>query len=163
MALTIFYTSPTCRIAYSGPLVVMCLTGATEVADLDRFDEAHELVVRTHKHIGSITVMNSGFLTAKPGVMERADAMAAKFRPHAVARVVVINGRGLSAVVGRTVLASFSMISQAGADLKAVADPAEGLSFANAEVAKVGAPLPQAGVDELLAFINAPAAQSATP
>ncbi len=127
MKLTEFYKGERARIAHMGPLIVVCLEGAIEVSDLDQLERCQDVVVPTVKHVFSITVMNRGFMSVKPGSTERAAEIAARYKGKTGLSVVVVNGRGLMAVMARTGLAVYSMLDRSGTPMKTGGSVPEGL------------------------------------
>ena len=155
MALSVFSTDPKCRIAHQGPLMVMCLTGATRVEDLDTLSRCQDLVCAKHPRTASITVMNAGYLNADKAVIERGAEMSKKFEKFNAGGIIVINSKGLSAVIARTALAAFSMFSPNAAGLHVVKTIADGVAKANEVLKGEGVSLSQKELDEVLEFINA--------
>ena len=74
------FQSATCRVVSLGPIAVMCLSGATTVTDLDHFDACHDLLSRSYKQLGTVTVMTGGFLKVSSRVIDRAAQMALKYK-----------------------------------------------------------------------------------
>ncbi len=155
MPLQPFSTGPSCRIAHQGPLVLMCLTQATTVDDLNNLEACQALVVKQYAKFVSLTVMNAGFLPANKAAIDRAGEVSHRFRDFNGGSVVVINARGLSAVVARTALAAFSMISSVSGELRTFSSVSEGVAHANGLMTTLGSPMTQPEVDALQQFILA--------
>ncbi len=154
MALQVFYSGDGCRIAHSGPLVVMCLNGATTVEHLETVSRCQDLVTQTHPRIVGMTVMSVGYLSTNQAVMQKGDELAQRFHGKVAGSIIVIAAKGLSAVIARTTLAAFSMLSSRAGDLRVFSRVSEGMTHANGVLTAEGKPLTQAEVDEVLAFIG---------
>ena len=155
LAVTEYFAGPRCRIGHSGPLILMCLEGAVEVADLDQLERCQELLSRQFKRVSIVTVMNSGFMSINKGVGERGAQIAERFREYTGANIIVINGKGLMAVMARTGLAAFSMLDRSGNRLKAFGNVPEALSHLEGAMQQLGTPLSAADLSAVAAYINA--------
>ena len=163
MSLNHFYTGPTCRISYRGPLIVMCLEGATELADLEQLGKCQDLIAPHHAKISSITVMNSGFMTVRPGTVEKAAELSAKYKGQTGCSILLVNGRGLMAVMARAGIAAYSMTDRSGTRIKTFNVLIEALAALKDGMAELGTPLTDAEVDEVKNFIEARPLRPAAP
>jgi hypothetical protein len=106
-----------CRIGSLGPVLITVLYGEGTYAVLDLIDATQTAFVRDHPKLISMTVIASPKLSAKlpPDFRERSAALQRKFDNNLLATAVVIQSRGIVAVIARAFMAAYELVAQARA------------------------------------------------
>ncbi len=131
MELLTTFESPEARFGTAGPLMVSLYRGTTSVALLEELDRAQETLIRTHPRISTISVIalaGSMFKTDET-VRTRSVALGKKYEKNVIGSAIVVTTKGLAAVMARTFLSGFFLLSKTENPMKTFANVAEGLSW----------------------------------
>ncbi len=105
--------APGFRIGRIGALVVSAFTdGGASLEALACIDRVHSAHLRTYPHFTTLALVSGVKLSPPPsGVRERSAELDVKFDVNVFGSAVVIETKGLAAVVARSFLATYSMLS----------------------------------------------------
>lgn len=111
MFITVLHQSPTLRIGAIDSLLVCAWSGGATLEALDEMAKHEQALVDQHGAVSLLMVFSGTPKQAEPGVKERGDELAQRFKGVVRSNVVLVQARGLSGVVVRTFLAGFSLLS----------------------------------------------------
>ncbi len=112
--------SPAFTIGRVGPLIVQTYTeGGASLAALAHIEAVHGAHLRTYPRFASLAIVTGVKLTPPPEpVRTRAAELDTRFQAHLFASAVVLESQGLAAVVARSFLSAFSLLTPRPHDFK---------------------------------------------
>ena len=131
MELTKTFESADARFGTAGPLLVTLYRGSSSVGMLDELDRVQEALIARHARISTIAIIaiaGSMFKTDDT-VRTRSVALGKKYEKSVLGSAIVVTTRGLGAVMVRTFLSGFFLLSRAETPMKTFSTIAEGLSW----------------------------------
>ncbi len=125
------FESAEVRFGTAGPLLVTLYRGPNSVAMLDELDRAQEALIAKHARISTIAIiaLAGSMLKADDAVRTRSVALGKKYEKSVRGSAIVVTTRGLGAVMVRTFLSGFFLLSRAETPMKTFSTIAEGLSW----------------------------------
>lgn len=152
---TVVSESPVVRIGTIDSLLVSVWHDSSNLDALEKLAVAQQALIDQHKTVSILMVFTGAPKNAPPGVRERGDELAQRFKSHVRSNVVLVLARGFSGIVIRTFLAAFSLVNPI---------PMESASTLEDAVKKLQAAAGQTPelrgnvrlIEELQAFIDVP-------
>ena len=131
MELTKTFESVDARFGTAGPLMVTLYRGTSNLAMLEELDRAQEALIAKHTRISTIAViaLAGSMLKTDDAVRSRSVALGKKYEKSVLGSAIVVTTRGLGAVMVRTFLSGFFLLSRAETPMKTFSSIAEGLSW----------------------------------
>ena len=131
MELTKTFESVDARFGTAGPLMVTLYRGTSNLAMLEELDRAQEALIAKHTRISTIAViaLAGSMLKTDDAVRSRSVALGKKYEKSVLGSAIVVTTRGLGAVMVRTFLTGFFLLSRAETPMKTFSSIAEGLSW----------------------------------
>lgn len=125
------FDSVDARFGAAGPLLVALYRGTTSLAMLDELDRTQEALLRKFTRISTLTVIGqaSGMLKVDERVRTRSVELGKKFDGKVIGSAIVVNTKGLAAVMVRTFLSGFFLLSRAETPMKTFSKITEGISW----------------------------------
>ncbi|MGV3625595.1 MAG: hypothetical protein ACO1OB_32590 [Archangium sp.] len=155
MPVSVVAESPVVRIGRIDSLLVSVWHGSSTLESLELLEKAQQALVDEHQQVSLLMVFTGAPKNAAPGVKERGDELARHFQPFVRTNVVLVLARGFSAIVVRTFLAAFSLVSPIAMESASTLDDA----VKKLQAAKGQSPELRGHtrlVEELQAFIDVP-------
>jgi hypothetical protein len=131
MEFTKVFESSDARFGTAGPLLIVVYRGTTSVAVLNELDKVQESMLQKHPRISTLTLISqaSTALKVDEGVRARSVELGKKYEAKVVGSAIVVTAKGLGAVMVRTFLSGFFLLSRAESPMKTFASVQEGLSW----------------------------------
>ena len=128
------FESQEIRLGTAGPLMVASYRGATTLAALDELSRAQDALLTKFPRISTLTVIGqaSSMLRIDEAVRTRSVELGKKFDGKVVGSAIVVTTKGLGAVIVRSFLSGFFLLSRAETPMKTFANVQEGLSWLRA-------------------------------
>lgn len=131
MAIAILLDKPLLKVGHVGPLLVTLYRGATSLevlADLDRIESE---LVKTYPRISTLSLLQTteGMLKVDEALRERGAELSRKYDPHMVGAAIVVLSRGLAAVMTRTFLSGYFLVTRPEAPTRTFSSAAEALDW----------------------------------
>ena len=129
MEFTKVFESGDARFGTAGPLLIVVYRGTANVAVLNELDKVQESMLQKHPRISTLTVISqaSAALKVEEGVRARGVELGKKYETKVVGSAIVVTAKGLGAVMVRTFLSGFFLLSRAETPMKTFASIEEGL------------------------------------
>lgn len=134
MELTKSFESTDARFGSAGPLLVALYRGTTSPGMLDELDRTQEVLLAKFPRISTLTVIGQAgsMLKVDEGVRTRSVELGKKYEKHVLGSAIVVTTKGLGAVMVRTFLSGFFLLSKSETPMKTFSTIAEGLSWLQA-------------------------------
>jgi hypothetical protein len=134
MEFTRVFESGDARFGTAGPLLIVVYRGTANVAVLNELDRVQESMLQQHPRISTLTLISqaSTALKVEEGVRARGVELGKKYETKVVGSAIVVTAKGLGAVMVRTFLSGFFLLSRAETPMKTFASVQEGLSWLQA-------------------------------
>lgn len=131
MAIVRSFESSDARLGAAGPLLVALYRGSTTVAVLDELDRTQEALLRKYPKISTFTVIGQAttLLKVDEGVRARSVELGKKYEKDVVGSAIVVTTKGLGAVMVRTFLSGFFLLSRSETPMKTFSTVADGLAW----------------------------------
>ncbi|MFZ5439529.1 MAG: hypothetical protein ACOZQL_05955 [Myxococcota bacterium] len=130
MEVTRVFDVPGARAGTAGSLLVVYYAGRTTLQTLEALDVAQGALVKQHQNISSLTVIGqAGMERPDEQVRDRSLALSKKYEANVRASAIVVNTRGIGAVMVRTFLSAFFLLNQSKMQIKVFASVNEALKF----------------------------------
>lgn len=156
MPVSIVSESPVVRIGTIDSLLVSVWHDSSTLDALEQLARAQQALIDAHKSVSVLMVFTGAPKNAPPGVKERGDELAQRFKSHVRANVVLVLARGFSGIVVRTFLAAFSLVNPIPMEsASTLEDAVKKLQSANGQSAELRGNVHL--IEELRAFIEVPA------
>lgn len=128
------FESSDTRLGSAGPLLVALYRGSTSVAVLNELDRTQEALLRKYPKISTLTVIGqaSSLLKVEDGVRARSVELGKKYEKDVLGSAIVVTTRGLGAVMVRTFLSGFFLLSKSETPMKTFPTIADGLAWVQA-------------------------------
>lgn len=125
------FESAEARFGTAGPLLVTLYRGTSSVAMLDELDLAQEALIAKYSRISTIAVIAfaGSMLKADEAVRARSVELGKKYEKSVLGSAIVVTTRGLAAVMVRTFLSGFFLLSRAETPMKTFSTVADGLTW----------------------------------
>jgi hypothetical protein len=123
------FDSPAARFGTVGPLMVALYKGATDLAHLDEVDRIQTTMLQKYPRISTLSVIDSAgsLLKVDEAVRNRSVELGNKYDGKVTGSAIVIITKGLAAVMARTFLSGFFLLSRAATPTKTFARVDESL------------------------------------
>lgn len=114
MPITERFNSPTLRIGTVGSLIVNCYRTTPTLESLDEVDRIETELLKSFPKVATIAVAgeNSSMLRIDEKVRARSVEMTQKFKGRVRGAAIVIATRGLSAVMARSFMTAYLLVSK---------------------------------------------------
>lgn len=134
MEFTKSFESADARFGSAGPLLVALYRGSTSPGILDELDRTQEALLKRFPRITTLTVIGQAgsMLKADEGVRTRSVELGKKYEKSVIGSAIVVTTKGLGAVMVRTFLSGFFLLSKAEMPMKTFSTIAEGLAWLQA-------------------------------
>ena len=128
------FESGDARFGTAGPLLIVVYRGTANVAVLNELDKVQESMLQKYPRISTLTLISqaSAALKVEDGVRARSVELGKKYETKVIGSAIVVSARGLGAVMVRTFLSGFFLLSRAESPMKTFASIQEGLSWLQA-------------------------------
>lgn len=125
------FDSPEVRFGTSGPLLVSLYRGTTSPSMLDELERMQDALLLKYPRISTITVIGqaSGLLKVDEAVRTRSVELGKKFDGKVLGSAIVVSATGLGAVMVRTFLSGFFLLSRAETPMKTFSKITEGMGW----------------------------------
>lgn len=125
------FESSDARLGAGGPLLVALYRGSTNVAVLDELDRTQEALLRKYPKISTLTVIGqaTSLFKVDEAVRARSVELGKKYEKDVVGSAIVVTTKGLGAVMVRTFLSGFFLLSKSETPMKTFSTLAEGLAW----------------------------------
>lgn len=130
MEITSLYESADAKFGAVGPLL-LARYRATTLASLDAWDVAEAQLLTQHEKISTLTVIGQmeGLLKVDEAVRTRSAELGKKYDGKVLGSAIVVSATGLSAVMVRTFLSGFFLLSRAETPMKTFKTLPEGFTW----------------------------------
>ncbi|MDP1829482.1 MAG: hypothetical protein Q8L48_39815 [Archangium sp.] len=134
MEFTRSFESAGARFGSAGPLLVALYRGTTSPSMLDELDRAEGALLERFPRITTLTVIGQAgsVLKVDEGVRTRSVELGKKYEKRVIGSAIVVTTKGLSAVMVRTFLSGFFLLSKTETPMKTFSTIAEGLAWLQA-------------------------------
>ncbi len=123
------FESSEARLGAAGSLLVALYRGSASVPLLDELSRTQEALLAKHPRISTLTVIGqaSSMIRVDEAVRTRSVELGKKFDGKVVGSAIVVTTKGLGAVIVRTFLSGFFLLSKAETPMRTFATIEEGL------------------------------------
>lgn len=147
---------PDVRFASRGPLLIGAWSRAATTAGLELMTKHEAALVARHGKVSVLTVLVGAAGTPDVGLREKALDMQKQFDRSLVGTAIAVTAKGFGAVVIRTFLAGFSLVSSGKAPMKTFGTVPEAVAWLRALPGQAKALADDAGLaGEVAAFLEA--------
>lgn len=131
MQFTKTFESVDVRFGSAGPLLLALYSGTTSLEMLDALDRTQETLLKTYKRISTLTVIGqvAHMLKMHDGVRARSVELGKKYEKNVVGSAIVVTTKGLGAVMVRTFLSGFFLLSRSETPMRTFSKISDGLSW----------------------------------
>lgn len=131
MEVSRLFDSPQARFGAAGPLFVAHYKGAVNLDTLDQLDKAEASLVEKRGVISTITVIGDigPMFKTDEAIRRRSVELGKKYEKHVRGSAIVITTRGLAAVMVRTFLSGFFLLSKAEFPIRTFSTVKEALAW----------------------------------
>lgn len=130
MAIEVRSVLPEARFGVVGSVLVSHYRGRTTLAMLDELDRIQSELIAKHQRISTMSVVGQlDMLRVEDDVRKRSLELGKKFEHSVYGNAIVITTRGLAAVMARTFLTGYFLISLTEAPTRTCSTVAAGLEF----------------------------------
>ena len=128
------YESADCRIGTAGPLMLSLYKGPVGIPTLDELDRLQAALLQQYPRISTIAVIDqhASLFKVDEAVRTRSVELGKKYDGKVIGSAIVIATRGLGAVMARTFLTGFFLLSRAETPMKTYSKIDEGLAWLRA-------------------------------
>lgn len=125
------FQSQDTRLGSAGPLLVASYAGTTTLAALEELGRTQETMLAKYPRISTLTVIGqaSSMLKIDDAVRTKSLELGKKFDGKVVGSAIVVTTKGLGAVLVRSFLSGFFLLSRAETPMKTFANIQEGLTW----------------------------------
>lgn len=125
------FESVEARFGATGPLLVALYRGTTSPTILDELERTQEALLQKFPRISTLTVIGqaSRLLKVDESVRLRSVELGKKFDGKVLGSAIVVNTSGLAAVMVRTFLSGFFLLSRAETPMRTFSKVTEGLGW----------------------------------
>lgn len=130
MAITLLQEFPEARFGHVGPVLVSVWYSELSMRVVDALDEHQAALVKKYGKVTLISIVQSASKTPPPEIREELKRRQPLQEATRLGNIVVVNTRGLSAIIARTFLAALSLTNsglQVAKDLEDAATRAKNL------------------------------------
>lgn len=114
MEIELLHDGPVVSVAAAGPLLIQLFHAKPVLEALARVDEAEALVAARHERLSTLTLLTHGSLERPDDeVRARSVELAGKYGRQIIGAAIVVDARGLVAMMARTFLSTFFLFSPA--------------------------------------------------
>lgn len=119
------------RFGAAGPLLVALYRGTSNQVMLDELERTQDALLKKFPMISTLTVIGqaTSMLRVDDSVRTRSVELGKKFENSVVGSAIVVVTKGLGAVVVRTFLSGFFLLSRAKTPMKTFSRVGDGLSW----------------------------------
>lgn len=156
MAVTLLGEGPGLRVGALGSLLVMHFDGRGTMEALDMLDAAEAKHAAVFPRFSTLVVVSGVKLEAPaPGVRERSAALDAKYDAHVVGSAIVVQSKGMAAVIARSFIATWALFTKRQAPTKTFRDVNEAVGWlAGLEGQPPGLPFDSQVAAAIAAFVE---------
>ena len=131
MEFTKSFESTDARFGNFGPLMVALYRGTTSPGMLDELDRAQEALIKKYPRISTFTVIGQAgsILKVDEAVRTRSLELGKKYEKNVLGSAIVVATKGLGAVMVRTFLSGFFLLSKSETPMKTFSSIGEGLHW----------------------------------
>lgn len=131
MAITILLDKPLLKVGHVGPLLISLYRKATSLEVLDELDRIESEHVKKYPRISTLSLLltSEGMLKVDEALRERGAEMSRKYDPHMVGAAIVVLSKGLSAVMTRTFLSGYFLVTRPEAPTRTFSTAAEAIDW----------------------------------
>jgi hypothetical protein len=155
MAITVLEETPEFRLGHVGSVYVTVWFSELSIAALDALEKHQRALVEKYGKVTMVSVVMGATKAPGPEIRDRLQGQSDVLAPHRRGNIIVVNARGMSAIIARSFLAMLSLISKehmkVPSTLEAAAEEVKKIPGQDAET-MANATL----ADDLLAFANLP-------
>ena len=125
------FESTEARLGAAGSLLVALYRGSASVAVLDELSRTQEALLAKYPRISTLTVIGqaSSMIRVDEALRTRSVELGKKFDGKVVGSAIVVTTKGLGAVIVRTFLSGFFLLSRAETPMRTFASIEEGLAW----------------------------------
>lgn len=125
------FQSQDTRFGSAGPLLVAFYGGSTTLAALEELSRAQDALLAKYPRISTLTVIGQAksMLKIDEAVRVKSLELSQKFDKRVVGSAIVVTTKGLGAVIVRSFLSGFFLLSRAETPMKTFANVEEGLTW----------------------------------
>lgn len=131
MLVQLAFENDTVRFGNAGPLVIASYKGALTLTALKELEKLEDGLLKVHPRIASLAVMGKmgGMFQVDKEVQKYGVELATKYEKVAHGSAIVVQTKGLGAVVVRTFLSAYFMMSKSTMVTQTFASVDEGLAW----------------------------------
>lgn len=125
------FESTEARLGAAGSLLVALYRGSASVAVLDELSRTQEALLAKYPRISTLTVIGqaSSMIRVDEALRTRSVELGKKFDGKVVGSAIVVTTKGLGAVIVRTFLSGFFLLSRAETPMRTFASIEAGLAW----------------------------------
>lgn len=148
---------PEVRFAQAGPLMIAAWSRSATNAGLEQLEKYQADLIAKHGKVSSLTVLLGSGGETEAGLRERAVKMQERFDKSLVGTAIAVTAKGVAAVIIRTFLAGFSLVSSGSAPMKTFGNVNDAVAWLKSlpGQASVIAGDPRLA-DDIFAFVESP-------
>jgi hypothetical protein len=156
MAVTLVGEKPGLRVGTLGALLLMHFDGQSTVEALDMLDDAEAKHAALFPRFSTLVVVSGLKLQSPaPGVRERSAALDAKYDAHVVGSAIVVLAKGVAAVIARSFIATWALITKRQAPTRTFRAVSEAVTWlASLEGQPAGLPFDSQVTAAITAFVE---------
>ena len=134
MEVTKSFESTEARFGAAGPLLLALYRGSASAAMLNELDRTQQSLLERFPRISTLTVIGqaASILKGNEQVRSRSVELSKKYEKQVLGSAIIVITKGLGAVMVRTFLSGFFLLSKAETPMKTFSTIAEGLSWVQA-------------------------------
>ncbi|MFO0595745.1 MAG: hypothetical protein U0228_10585 [Myxococcaceae bacterium] len=157
MEFTTVYDAPAARFGVAGPLLVAVYKGATDLAVLEQLDRAQTELITKRGTISTLTIIGElgQMLKIDDGVRQRSVELGKKYEAHVRGSAIVVETRGVAAVMVRSFLTGFFLLSRSEMPMKSFKRIADGLGWLQ-QLPGQDAPMRELRAPDVEAWVHRP-------
>lgn len=131
MAITILLDTPLLKVGRVGSLLITLYRGATSMKVLEELDRLETELVKTYPRISTLSLLRTteGMLKVDEALREKGAELNRKYDPHMIGAAIVVLSKGLSAVMTRTFLSGYFLVTRPEAPTRTFSTPAEAIDW----------------------------------
>lgn len=124
MAITQLQEFPEARFGHVGPLLVSIWYSELSLRSIDALDAHQKTLAERYGKVTMISVVSSATKNPSPELREELKRRAPNQESMRIGNIVVVNARGLGAIIARTFLAALSLVQSGLSVAKDIDDAA---------------------------------------
>lgn len=156
MVVTLLGEGPGLRVGALGSLLVMHFHAGADLSALDVLDEVEGRHAATFPRFSTMVVVTGVKLqTPVAGTRERSAALDAKYDSHVVGSAIVVQSKGIAAVIARSFIATWALVTKRQAPTKTFRNVSDAVTWlASLEGQPPGLPFDSQVVAAVATFVE---------